>query len=1237
MRAPDQVNSTARTADRGARPSTGGQVFQQDIDLWAIIVGISQYQHSKWNLNFAHRDAEELCQLINSPVGGKYKEKHILSLVNDQATTGKIQGALRSFLKKPGQEDIVFLYFACHGTPDPDRPENLYLLTYDTDPNDIAATALPMREINLAIQETLLAKRVIIIADTCHSAAIGGHMGRATSERAGQVNRFLENLSQARSGIALLTSAEKEETSREGEIWGGGHGVFTHFLLDGMRGSADGYPADKRKKDGMVEIGELFEYVRDKVRDNTDDQQHPAIGTESYDRKLPVTWTGGVEAQHHCQLGRCLSNLGSLLDDPGRFRSSIRHFDEAIRIAPEPLPEAYFGRGKADYALGNYQAAIENLKKAVQSVDGQNEASLFLGMAYAKIGESEKAAAALKAFLKDHPDDNRGPWIQRLVAQFSGPSGGVKRALLIGIAQYQNPDLLQTLTGPPNDCRRLREILSQRFGFSDEEIQLLQDSEATRNGILSALQTLQSTAQPDDTVVIYYSGHALQNKPREEYLLPYDTELVSSNQLANSIGAEELHSLLNSIPARNKTVILDTHSTENFVELARKSANYTLFLGSSPNTYAYEAAVTENKKKVTYGQYTYILTWQLANATPETTQGDLAKAVAKELEKIQPKQKCLFFGRPDRPYFGIEVRQKNLTPFDHSQRQNFQVFSLKELRESYQSHRRDLGEIPFFELYFRFGCAFLEKRDYAAALEALELARDQCQGSYPDVFLLLGVVQLRLQRYADAQSSFRSYLVAVPTAQAGLAEPLMLLDQLQSDHRHAVLVGIDKFRDRDSARGAANDVAALKNVLVEKCGFREEDVKILTNEEATVETIQSRLAELSRLEAPTLFFFAGSGVLESGNLPSIEGADDIGHAATIKLGDIAKNIMAESTNLVTILDAGWARGVTLPWDAPWGSRFHETGILSRGVGPLPTDAPASVISSDTSPQDFSTWQPDPEWRTLRDRIGLALRPLTLGRLTIYQVSVQAAFGAGRSDGTDAMVETEQKMLDGSSKRMVYGVLTHALVEALQEAKLTASEGLTYRQLNKILGDKLKWLQPYFVGEHLDERIFSNPVKEDRVVACIVDSFLQTPFQETITLLNETIQGQDGVDPASHLDLGVTFAAVGDYKHSLRELDLAIEQSENQDCPEGFYHRGRVHFESSDNLDQALSDLKQARLGDPDNPRVYYYLGQAILARIERENQALKEAVEAFKTYLDRGTPLGRREEVVQFLDSHSLS
>lgn len=89
--------------------------YPVNVDRWAIVVGVSKYEHNEWNLQYAHRDAEVFDAMLRSPIGGAFDDKHIVRLINDDATTRNITKALRSFLKKPKREDLVILYFACHG------------------------------------------------------------------------------------------------------------------------------------------------------------------------------------------------------------------------------------------------------------------------------------------------------------------------------------------------------------------------------------------------------------------------------------------------------------------------------------------------------------------------------------------------------------------------------------------------------------------------------------------------------------------------------------------------------------------------------------------------------------------------------------------------------------------------------------------------------------------------------------------------------------------------------------------------------------------------------------------------------------------------------------------------------------------------------------------------------------------------------------------------------------------
>ncbi len=138
-----------------------------------------------------------------------------------------------------------------------------------------------MEDVKAAVQRTY-ARDIIVITDACHSAGVGG---QAALRDVGlnQINqRFLQQLEAATGGIAVFTASEANQFSEEGEEWGGGHGVFTWTMLEALRGKAD------EDGDRIVTLGEMMEYVRDRVRRATRNAQIPTIGQTAFDRAWPI-------------------------------------------------------------------------------------------------------------------------------------------------------------------------------------------------------------------------------------------------------------------------------------------------------------------------------------------------------------------------------------------------------------------------------------------------------------------------------------------------------------------------------------------------------------------------------------------------------------------------------------------------------------------------------------------------------------------------------------------------------------------------------------------------------------------------------------------------------------------------------------------------------------------------------------------------------------------------------------
>jgi hypothetical protein len=238
-------------------------------NIWAVVVGINDYPKTrrlKWAVNDAKAFYRHLVDVIQIP------PENVTLLLNQDASLSRLRSSLGTHLKKKaGKQDMVIIYFAGHGatekdvlSPDGDGLEK-YLLPFDVDPQDLYASALPMREIS-HIFYRIQSQRIIFIADSCYSGASGGRTISLSGIRANISDAFLDRIAGGK-GTVILTASGANEVSAEDEKLQ--HGVFTFYLLEGLAGAAD---ADK---DGLVTVDEAYRYVSTHVPRATGQEQHP--------------------------------------------------------------------------------------------------------------------------------------------------------------------------------------------------------------------------------------------------------------------------------------------------------------------------------------------------------------------------------------------------------------------------------------------------------------------------------------------------------------------------------------------------------------------------------------------------------------------------------------------------------------------------------------------------------------------------------------------------------------------------------------------------------------------------------------------------------------------------------------------------------------------------------------------------------------------------------------------------
>jgi tetratricopeptide (TPR) repeat protein len=252
---------------------------------YALLVGISKYAKPELSLQFANADASVFGKLLESPLGGSVPGENVLLLTDEKATTAAVRNGFQDFLKRrAGKNDTVVILIAGHGTVETPGSKSAFILTYDSDPQDLNSTALGMDELQSLFEEQLSkVGRVLLFVDVCKAGTIGTIHNTT-------VNSNIQQLGDIQGDLFGLLASRPREVSLEGPEFGGGHGVFSYYVMKGLEGAAD------ENKDGVVDADELIKYVSDQVPMATANKQHPReFGTYDNMMRLSDTRKPGID------------------------------------------------------------------------------------------------------------------------------------------------------------------------------------------------------------------------------------------------------------------------------------------------------------------------------------------------------------------------------------------------------------------------------------------------------------------------------------------------------------------------------------------------------------------------------------------------------------------------------------------------------------------------------------------------------------------------------------------------------------------------------------------------------------------------------------------------------------------------------------------------------------------------------------------------------------------------------
>jgi uncharacterized caspase-like protein len=219
---------------------------------WGLIIGVENYNRLP-KVEYARKDALIVRDYFIRVLG--VPEENIISLIDTDATKARIEGYLKKYIPLNVTKDAnLYVYFAGHGMPGEKKGEP-YLVPYDADTRFIEQTGYKLITFYQDLHKMKL-KRVYVFLDSCFSG-VASRAAELLIKGARPALVHVEKVSPPSSSIISLNATSTGQISNaypEKQ-----HGLFTYYLLRGLRGDADS------NSDNWTSVKEVYAYVRKNV------------------------------------------------------------------------------------------------------------------------------------------------------------------------------------------------------------------------------------------------------------------------------------------------------------------------------------------------------------------------------------------------------------------------------------------------------------------------------------------------------------------------------------------------------------------------------------------------------------------------------------------------------------------------------------------------------------------------------------------------------------------------------------------------------------------------------------------------------------------------------------------------------------------------------------------------------------------------------------------------------------
>jgi uncharacterized caspase-like protein len=225
----------------------------------ALIIANDVYEHDGLSaLRSPAADAAALAEVLSDR---RISDFDVQVVHNETANV--VQRRIEDLFADSRPDDVLLLHFSCHGLKS--ASGELHFAMRDTRPDRLRSTSVSADYVQRCLKASR-SRRIVLLLDCCY----GGAYGEGVAVRAAGDVHVFDSFPDGR-GRAVITASSAVEYAFEGDRLADDRAplpsVFTAAVVEGLAtGAAD------RDEDGLIGLGELYDFVFDRVRDRNSNQ-----------------------------------------------------------------------------------------------------------------------------------------------------------------------------------------------------------------------------------------------------------------------------------------------------------------------------------------------------------------------------------------------------------------------------------------------------------------------------------------------------------------------------------------------------------------------------------------------------------------------------------------------------------------------------------------------------------------------------------------------------------------------------------------------------------------------------------------------------------------------------------------------------------------------------------------------------------------------------------------------------